>query len=87
GTGSHLIEIFFHFSPVLHVELDAQQALLIRNVQNNLFLKMKLDQKLQATLLDGHYAKKFGLTQKNIVLKLTIQAQLPLQFTQTLEWS
>jgi len=56
-------------------------------VQNNLFLKMKLDQKLQATLLDGHYAKKFGLTQKNIVLKLTIQAQLPLQFTQTLEWS
>jgi len=80
GSGIHLIRVFFHVHPSVHVKLSGGRKIYIYNDKGNKIIEMEGDRRLEIFLQDGTYHPEFGLSISNQVIIGEIETQLPLNF-------
>ena len=81
GTGTHLVRIFFHLHPSIHVKQGGKRRVDIYDDKGNKIVEMKMDERVRISLKDSTYHPEFGLSILNQVIIGEIETQLPLNIS------
>lgn len=81
GTGTHLVRVFFHLHPSIHVKQGRKGGVDIYDYKGNKIIEMKMDERMSIALKDSTYHPEFGLSIPNQVIIGEIDTQLPLNIS------
>lgn len=81
GSGTHLVRIFFHLHPSIHVKQGEKVGVDIYDDKGNKIVEMKMDESMSISLKDSTYHPEFGLSIPNQVIIGEIETQLPLNIS------
>jgi uncharacterized heparinase superfamily protein len=82
GSGSHLIESFFHFAPQTAVELTGPQKAMARNENGRYIVAVSAG---EISLHDTSYSGSYGVRERNKALKVTWNTIIPTAFQVTIQ--
>ena len=81
GSGAHLVRVFFHLHPSIHVKQGGKGGVDIYDDKGNKIVEMKMDERVRISLKDSTYHPEFGLSILNRVIIGEIETQLPLNIS------
>jgi uncharacterized heparinase superfamily protein len=84
GSGTHLVRVFFHLHPSLHVKQEGKGGVDIYDDKANKIVEMKMDERVRISVKDSTYHPEFGLSILNRVIIGEIETQLPLNISSRL---
>ena len=81
GSGTHLVRVFFHLHPSIHVKQEGKGGVDIYDDKGNKIVEMKMDERVRISVKDSTYHPEFGLSILNRVIIGEIETQLPLNIS------
>ncbi len=81
GSGAHLVRVFFHLHPSIHVKQGGKGGVDIYDDKGNKIVEMKMDKRVRISVKDSTYHPEFGLSILNRVIIGEIETQLPLNIS------
>jgi len=77
GSGTHLLRVFFHLHPSIHVKQGGKGGVDIYDDKGNKIVEMKTDERVLIFVKDSTYHPEFGLSILNRIIIGEIETQLP----------
>ena len=81
GSGTHLVRVFFHLHPSIHVKQVEKGQVDIYDDKGKKIVEMKMDERVHISVKDSTYHPEFGLSILNRVIIGEIETQLPLNIS------
>jgi uncharacterized heparinase superfamily protein len=86
GKGRHRVECYFHVHPALRVVASDKNMFRLSGA-DGLEVTLKCDPSLEWRMEPSTYHRSFGLIEANVRIAGSAEAQLPLSFTNSVQWS
>jgi uncharacterized heparinase superfamily protein len=81
GTGSHLFESYLHFAPHVSIELASTQKAIAKNENGRYIVSVSRG---ELSLEETWYSRSYGVKERNMTLKISLNAILPTDIQITL---
>lgn len=86
GGGNHIVEIFFHFHPTIHLETNGSGKFSVHRNDNQPTLDLYADCGMNYKIEQGFWHPGFGVSEPNLCLRGSYKGPLPAQFLTRLVW-
>lgn len=86
GAGSHLVEIFFHFHPGIHIDKVGPQLFSVTSSIGHVTLDLHVDKRMCWAVESGSWHPEFGVSEANVCLRGFCDGPLPVHFLTRLVW-
>lgn len=86
GDGHHLVEVFFHFHPSIHLQAVGPNVFVVLCNSGVFALDFVGDDRLRWSVKCGSWHPRFGVSEANVCLSGVYEGPLPTQFLTRLTW-